>query len=556
MYSQEQLHTILSQLLSLHAETELVEFKKAQNSFSDSELGQYFSALSNEANLKGAHQSWLVFGVHNETHAILGTNYKPSRPSLDALKKKLADQTTGRITFEEIYEVTIQGKRVIMFQIPPAPQGIPVAYQGHYYGRDGESLVALNLQEIETIRSQVSATTDWSAQIVPGATISDLDSEAILKARQNYAARHEHLRDEMSSWTDIQFLNNAKITRSGAITNTALILLGKPQSEVLLSPAVSKIRWIVKDSTGTELDYTIQTCPMILAVDKIYTKIRNLKYRNINPSIDTLFPDEMTTYEPYVIREALNNAIAHQDYSQGGMINVVEYEDRLVFTNMGSFIPVTIQKALESDSPEEKYHNKYLAAAMVELKMVDTIGSGIRKMFGYQKQRLFPMPIYEFTEGRVKVTIIGKVLDLKYANMLSRNTSLTLTEIEKLSRVQLGKKLTDDEVKLLRQRGLVEGRKNALVISKPLAQATGQKAGYTLSKGFDDQYYRDLILKALKQHTKLSRKEVDTLLLAKLPDVLTLKQKTYKIGHLLTSLRKAGKIQVGPNKQWQLTPTA
>lgn len=556
MYSQEQLHTILSQLLSLHAETELVEFKKAQNSFSDSELGQYFSALSNEANLKGAHQSWLVFGVHNETHAILGTNYKPSRPSLDALKKKLADQTTGRITFEEIYEVTIQGKRVIMFQIPPAPQGISVAYQGHYYGRDGESLVALNLQEIETIRSQVSATTDWSAQIVPGATISDLDSEAILKARQNYAARHEHLRDEMSSWTDIQFLNNAKITRSGAITNTALILLGKPQSEVLLSPAVSKIRWIVKDSTGTELDYTIQTCPMILAVDKIYTKIRNLKYRNINPSIDTLFPDEMTTYEPYVIREALNNAIAHQDYSQGGMINVVEYEDRLVFTNMGSFIPVTIQKVLESDSPEEKYHNKYLAAAMVELKMVDTIGSGIRKMFGYQKQRLFPMPIYEFTEGRVKVTIIGKVLDLKYANMLSRNTSLTLTEIEKLSRVQLGKKLTDDEVKLLRQRGLVEGRKNALVISKPLAQATGQKAGYTLSKGFDDQYYRDLILKALKQHTKLSRKEVDTLLLAKLPDVLTPKQKTYKIGHLLTSLRKAGKIQVGPNKQWQLTPTA
>jgi len=154
MYSEQEQVEILLDLLAKPAETEIVEFKRAKNSFDDTELGQYFSAMSNEANLKGEAYAWLVFGVNNSTHELTDTQYKSSRPALDGMKKKIGDQTTNRITFEEIYDLTYQGKRVVMFQIPAAPQGIPIAYQGHYYGRDGESLVALNLQEIERIRSQ------------------------------------------------------------------------------------------------------------------------------------------------------------------------------------------------------------------------------------------------------------------------------------------------------------------------------------------------------------------------------------------------------------------
>lgn len=552
MYSQEELVVLLSSLLKLHAETEIVKFKKAENSFSDSDLGEYFSALSNEANLKGVKMGWLVFGVDNTTHKVLGTNYKSSRPSLDEMKKKVADQTTNRITFDEIYEVTYDNKRVVMFQIPAAPQGLPIAFKGHYYGRDNESLVALNLHEIEMIRAQANTHNDWSAEIIPNADIDDLDVNAIAVARENYANKHEHLREDMKGWTDIEFLNRAKITRKGGITNAAIILLGKPESEVLISPAVSKLRWIVKDSQGVELDYEICPCPMILAVDKIFGHIRNLKYRMINPALQSLFPDEMDTYEPYVIREAINNAIAHQDYSKGGMVNIVEYEDRLVFTNLGSFIPGSIKHVLESDAPEERYHNKFLATAMVELKMVDAIGSGIRKMFGIQRQRLFPMPDYSFEDEKVKVTIFGKVLDLKYSDMLAKNTSLSLPVIEMLNRVQLERRLTDEEIKYLRKNGLVEGRKNALTISKPLAQKVGQVASYTLNKGFDDEYYRDLIIKALRQHGSLSRKDVDDLLIKKLPDALDEKQKLSKVGNLLTQLRVKGRIRVGEKKRWIL----
>lgn len=542
MYTQDELVRLLNSLLTLPAETEIVEFKKAENSFSDSDLGEYFSALSNEANLKGVPMGWLVFGVDNNKHKVLGTNYKPTRPSLDEMKKKVADQTTNRITFDEIYEVMYEEKRVVMFQIPAAPQGLPIAYKGHYYGRDNESLVALNLHEIELIRAQANAREDWSAEIISGASINDLDPKAIAVARENYANKHEYLREDMKGWSDTEFLNRAKITRNGRITNTAIILLGKPESEVLISPAVSKLRWIVKDSQGVELDYDICSCPMILAVDKIFGHIRNLKYRMINPALQSLFPDEMDTYEPYVIREAINNAIAHQDYAKGGMVNIVEYEDRLVFTNLGSFIPGTIKHVLESDAPEENYHNKFLATAMVELKMVDTIGSGIRRMFGYQKKRLFPMPDYDLTDDRVKLTIIGKVLDLKYANQLAMNSALTLAEIEMLNRVQLGKILTNEEVNFLRKRGLIEGRKGSLVVSKILAQNSGMEVDYSKHKGLSDDKCEALLLTALKDHGQLPRSGIVELLWDVLPSVMDEKKKHNKINNLLKKLKREGKI--------------
>lgn len=200
---------------------------------------------------------------------------------------------------------------------------------------------------------------------------------------------------------------------------------------------------------------------------------------------------------------------------------------------------------------EEEYRNKMLANAMVELGLVDTIGSGIRRMFNKQRERLFPMPDYDFSDNKVKVTIVGKLIDIDYAMLLSRDTSLTLLEIEMLSRLQMRKPLNDDEIAYLRKRKLVEGRKNALYFAKSIAKATGQKAEYTRNKGFDDNYYKDLILKALDQHVTLSRPEIDTLLMTKLPEALTEKQKISKIGHLLTALRKAEKIVFGEKKLWR-----
>lgn len=537
--SEAELKRKLTELRSLPAETEVVEFKEAKNGFDFHKLGKYFSALCNEANLKGKQEAWLIFGVEDRNKTIVGSLYRQNnRPHLDSLKSEIADKTTNRITFIEIYELSLPEGRVVMFQIPAAPRGIPVAWEGHYYGRDGEDLSPLNIEEYDRIRAQ-SVQVDWSAAICQDAKLSDLDTAAIAKARENYKNKYPDQAAEVDTWNDTTFLNKAKVTIKGKITRAAILLLGKSESEHFINPAEAKIRWILKDKDGVEKDYAIFSCPFLLSVDEVYKKIRNLKYRYLRD--DTLFPEEVDQYEPYVIREAINNCIAHQDYTCSGRINVVEKDDELIFTNMGSFIPGSVENVIREDAPEEVYRNPFLAYAMVNFKMVDTTGSGIRRMFNYQRSRFFPMPEYDFSGGKVKLTITGKVLDLNYARMLARNSSLSLLEIMMLDKVQKRLDITNAELKILRAKGLVEGKKPNIIISAKVAQTTGQKATYTKYKAFDNRYYLDLVINAINQHGSLSRKDVDELLLDKLSDRLTHKQKRDKIRNLLHILSKKEK---------------
>jgi ATP-dependent DNA helicase RecG len=328
----------LADLLSLPAETEVVEFKEAKNGYDFNKPGKYFSALCNEANLKNKPEAWIIFGIENTQRRIVGSNYRHSdRVALDSLKGEIANKTTNRITFMEIYELDLPEGRVILFQVPAAPRGLPIAWEGHYYGRDGEELSPLNLEEIERIRKQATHV-DWSSGICQLATINDLDPTAIKQARNNFKTKNQRLAEEIDMWEDTTFLNKAKITINGKITRTAIILLGRPESEHYISPGIAHITWVLKDKDNVEKDYQHFSCPLILAVDQVLAKIRNLKYRYLKDN--TLFPEEIDQYDSFNIKEALSNSIAHQDYTQRGRINVVEREDGfLIFSNLGEFLP-------------------------------------------------------------------------------------------------------------------------------------------------------------------------------------------------------------------------
>lgn len=560
MRTQEEQIALLEHLLDIArrrkeaGETEWLEFKtnisESHSSITYEGVGKYISGISNVACLKDKAYGYLVLGIQDSTWDIVGTNLHMAEAKISNqdyelwLRKNLSPM----ISFE-IEEFDYNGNHIVMFIIP-ATNSEPVNFKGEAYLRVGSNLTKLK-DFPDYIRKIYHSQNDWSGEIIDEATFDDLDPEAIAKAREWYANKHEHLREDMKTWDDVTFLNKARITKKGKITNTAILLLGKPESEHLISPAIARIRWILKDSNGNERDYSIETCPFVLAVSRIFSKIRNLKYRYMNPALLELVPDELETYDPFTIREALNNAIAHQDYSYHGMINVIEHEDRLIFSNVGGFIPDNIHNVLQNDAPEERYRNPFLVGAMVELKMVDTIGSGIRRMFNLQKQRFFPMPDYDFSDNKVKLTIVSKVLDMDYAALLAKDHSLNLMEMELLSRIQMHRNLTDYEIAYLRKRKLVEGRKNALYVAKTVASNIGKKADYTKNKGLDDKYYKDLLSKFIKQHKKVSRKDVDELLLTKLPEALTEKQKITKIGHLLSALKKAGVIRLGEKKMWE-----
>jgi len=384
-HTEEELIGMLNDFLALPNETEWLEFKEAKNQYDFNKIGKYFSALSNEACLKGEDSSWLIFGV-NKKHEIVGSEYRKNRPSLDRLKHELSENTTNHISFVEIYELILPEGRIIMFQIPPAIPGSPTAWKGHYYGREGESLVALNLQKIDTIRSL--SIPDWSAQIIPAADVNDLDPNAIVKARLEYKTKEPSRAEEIDQWDDLTFLNKAKVTIQGKITNTAILLLGKDESEHFLSPSLAKMSWILRDDSGIEQDYAHFAPPFLLNVNELFSNVRNLKYRHMPDG--TLFPIEIAQYDPWVIREALHNCIAHQDYSKRGRISVVETPDNLRFTNVGGFIPGTVEKVIEMDSPPEIYRNPFLANAMVNLNMIDTIGGGIKKCSFLKKNGFSP----------------------------------------------------------------------------------------------------------------------------------------------------------------------
>ena len=560
MRTQEEQIALLEHLLDIArirkeaGETEWLEFKtnisESHSSITYEGVGKYISGISNVACLKDKAYGYLVLGIQDSTWDIVGTNLRMAEAKISNqdyelwLRKNLSPM----ISFE-IEEFDYNGNHIVMFIIP-ATNSEPVNFKGEAYLRVGSNLTKLK-DFPDYIRKIYHSQNDWSGEIIDEATFDDLDPEAIAKAREWYANKHEHLREDMKTWDDVTFLNKARITKKGKITNTAILLLGKPESEHLISPAIARIRWILKDSNGNERDYSIETCPFVLAVSRIFSKIRNLKYRYMNPALLELVPDELETYDPFTIREALNNAIAHQDYSYHGMINVIEHEDRLIFSNVGGFIPDNIHNVLQNDAPEERYRNPFLVGAMVELKMVDTIGSGIRRMFNLQKQRFFPMPDYDFSDNKVKLTIVSKVLDMDYAALLAKDHSLNLMEMELLSRIQMHRNLTDYEIAYLRKRKLVEGRKNALYVAKTVASNIGKKADYTKNKGLDDKYYKDLLSKFIKQHKKVSRKDVDELLFTKLPEAFTEKQKITKIGHLLSALKKAGVIRLGEKKMWE-----
>ena len=543
--TQDDLQSKLASMMALPAETEWIEFKEARNDYHFDDLGQYFSALSNEANLMGQPAGWLVFGVTNRPpRQIYGTKYRSSKQGLEKLKVQISQHTNHQITFIDIHELKESEGRVLLFQIPPAPQGIPTTWNGVAYGRISERNSPLSLHEIELIRRQI-ALQDWSAQICEGAAISDLDPQAIKFARQQYREKNKsnpHLASEADQWDDLTFLNKARICINGKVTRSAIILLGKSEAENFIYPAIARITWILKDANNVEKDYQHFGPPLILAVDQVFSRIRNLTYRYM--AENRLFPIETTQYDRWVIRETLHNAIAHQDYTQGGRINVVEEAESLLITNVGEFLPGSVEEAIRRDAPPEIYQNRFLAEAMVSLNMIDTIGSGIKRMFLKQRERSFPMPDYDLSEPkRVKVRIIGKILDERYTRMLMTRTDLDLMAVIALDKIQKGKRITDEEFKALKKKKLIEGRRSNLFVSAKIAVATDTKVDYIKRRGIDKEYSKKLIMDYLAKFGEATREEISQLLIDKLSDSLSEDQKESHIKNILQEMRKEGSIK-------------
>ena len=184
-----------------NARCEWKEFKNLKNSFCGDEKDDVISYVSAIANMEGG---FLVIGVHDKTLEIVGTdtyNYDRQKAIL-RLTDRCANLSSEGLDIEEFITDDTK-KKVWVISIPKHRPKLPVYAHDKAWQRIEDSLVELTSERLNAILEETSPTYDWSAETIIEATIDDLDSRALQKAREEYKSVHPRLAEEVDAWSDM-----------------------------------------------------------------------------------------------------------------------------------------------------------------------------------------------------------------------------------------------------------------------------------------------------------------------------------------------------------------
>lgn len=481
-------YEILFDRLIQHPENEVVEFKKAENTKFIEQVGPYVSALSNEANLRGKAFAWLIFGVEDKTRYVVGTKYAEN-PS-QKLKHDIARETTYNITIREQVVITRNGKKALMLQIPAAPFGTPIAWKRIFYGRDGESLVPLSLDKQDDIRRQ-NQMSDWSSGIERGASIRDLDSDAITILKRRYAEKQHN--PDFLSLSDNQVLRDLHLVSDKGITRAALILLGTEDAIREYVPnAVIRLEY---RETESEVEFRKRE----EYNDCFYSCVERL-WRDINvrngaiPIQEGPYIISIPYFNEKVIREALCNAVAHRDYTFPSEIVIKQYPQKIVVISGGGF-PKGVDKEHLIETPSTP-RNRLLADVLAKTGLVERSGQGIDKIYRETLSEGKPTPDYSRSSDFCVELHISAVVENKAFALFIKAVQQDLADEQKLSALDifaLNRILNDDyeqvsrdTIKSLVKRGLVEKKGKtkgtSYILSRQYYDFTDNSAEYFKKK--------------------------------------------------------------------------
>ena len=513
-------------------ECEWKEFKNLKNEFCGKEKNDIISYVSALSNMEGGH---LVIGVVDKTLEIVGTdtyNFDVQKAKL-RLTEQCANLPSEGLSVEEFITEDTH-KTVWVIHVPKHMKRLPVYAHSKAWQRLNDSLVELTDSRRNAILDERESMYDWTAQIIEDATIEDLDYDAIRLAREGYKQRYPQFANECDTWSDRVFLDKSCLTIDGKITRTTLLLVGKEDKAHKLNH-IAQIVWkCFQDGQTFGVIYTI---PFIRTTSELLNRIRNYRFK-IYPK-NSLIPAEVWKYDTESILEGLHNSIAHQNYESGSRIIVTEDKDKLTFENSGYFYEGSYDQYITGEKTPRNYRNPALVKAMVNIKMIDTQGYGIHKMFLSQKKRYLPMPDYDkSTATEVVLTLPGTVIDENYSLMLLENRNLSLMDAVLLDSVQKGKSISSEAVAILRKRKLIEGRLPHIFISKDIAQVTDQRIEYSKHKGLDDKKCEALLIDSLKDHGSLTKGEIRNLFWNVISDQLNDRQKETKVYNILRKMKK------------------
>ena len=491
----------------LHSkEKEHLEFKEAKQQYNTEKLKKYCNAIANEC---GGH---LILGVDNSfPHKVVGTSAFQNTLSL---KKELLDSLKLRIDIEEM---KYEGKRVLIFEIPSRPIGVPLQYRGASYMRVGESLEPMTPEQLKKIFDE--AQPDFSAEICNGSTISDLSDFAISVLRNLISKKSNNSR--IHTLPVEQLLSDTELMIDGKLNYATLILLGKKESLGKLLPN-SEIVFEYRSSessikTQQRQDYRVG----FLAIhNKLWDQI-NLR-NDVEHIQEGLFIRDIPNFNEEVIREALLNAVCHRDYTMQNSIFIRQYPKLLEIESPGGFpAGITAENIIYKQYPR----NRRIAEVFQKCGLVERSGQGVDKMFRLAIEESKPRPDYSMSDAyAVILKIRGEIQDVQFLKFLEKISSekkieWTTQDLILLDDIRVGKTPSSEfqkSISRMADQGIIEkfgrGRGVRFILSKRLYSFLGEKGIYTRKRGLDREEKKALILKHIKNHKKGTIKEFEQVL--------------------------------------------
>jgi len=383
----------IEQLRNLRESEDNVEFKEAKRNFpyhggSHREQSQrrkcvlgYITALSNEGG------GMLVLGMTDQMpHKAVGTDFSVGK--LGELADDIYTRIQMRVGVEELFDAE---KRVVVFHIPSRPVGKLMKFEGVPLMRIGDSLRNMSDEEMFKVLSESEP--DFSATYCAGASVSDLDEEAIAILKAKYALKQQN--PAFKSLPTQQLLSDLGLVDKRKITYAAIILLGKQEVIQQKLPQAKIILEYRNQESQISHDWREEiTDPLFVAIDKAWQLIHSrntLDHHSVGPYIF-----DIQVFDELVVREGLLNSVTHRDYRLTSEVLVKQYPRKLVINNPGGFPKGVSAENLLSVSSTPR--SRLIADVLLKTGLVERSGQGVDKIFALTLQQGKPTPDYSYSD--------------------------------------------------------------------------------------------------------------------------------------------------------------
>lgn len=464
----------------------------------------YVTALCNE---KGGS---LVIGMEDKyPHKIVGT--RQNENSTGELEANIYRDTGIRPKIYELYEDEAEKKgRVLVIDVPSRPAGTVFKFEDVPLMRVGEELKPMSDEVYLSIIQENEP--DFSQQICRDATLDELDPDALSVLKEKYAKKQNN--PIFLTLSNRQILSDLQLITDEGVTNAAVILLGKENFIKRVYPQASVMLEYRHSESQITFDNRISySQPFFIMIDRLWHDIdlRNGKFQiKEGPYIF-----DVPYFNEEVIRESINNAITHRDYTRHSETVIKQYPQKLIVTNAGGFPHgVTIDNILTVPSTPR---NRLLADVLSKTGIVERSGQGIDKIFYRTLSEGKEAPDYSGSDAfNVELILSAIIQDKAFAlfiesvqQNLAEDNKLSVFEIVVLDKIRRNEKTTALDkavIKQLMDRNLIEkrGKTNGIhyILCRSYYEFTGNTAEYSKKSDWNTSQVTSIIIPFLTKYNK------------------------------------------------------